>query len=471
MRRTVGSHKFLRGLLVAWAVVAALAPAARGQETLWTRQFGSAATDYGIGISVDASGVYVAGFTEGTLPGQTSAGGTDAFVRKYDLVGTEVWTRQFGTAAEDFAIGISVDSSGVYVAGATRGTLPGQTSAGFMDVFVRKYDAAGTEVWTRQFGTANPDQSMEISAGTSGVYVVGSMGGAAGGTLPGQTSAGGQDAFVRKYDAAGTEVWTRQFGSAGHELATGISADASGIYVSGQTTGTFPGQTSAGGSDDAFVRKYDAAGTEVWTLQFGTAGFDDAFGISADASGVYVTGSTEGTLPGQTSAGGFDGYVRKFACRCAITVDLTGEFDFRLREAVRITVTALVLDAETLEPISGPTVTIRIFDSAGALLISAPMVEVLPGTGIFQWTSTGTLRDLGLPKGIYLAVVEASYSTGPVAQAILEFHVDPPGESIGATGFSFVDMAFAVAATAGITALVLRRREVAHTLRRLRKRP
>ena len=298
MRRTVGSHKFLRGLLVAWAVVAALAPAARGQETLWTRQFGSAATDYGIGISVDASGVYVAGFTEGTLPGQTSAG--------------------------------------------------------FMDVFVRKYDAAGTE---------------------------------------------------------------------------------------------------------------------VWTLQFGTAGFDDAFGISADASGVYVTGSTEGTLPGQTSAGGFDGYVRKFACRCAITVDLTGEFDFRLREAVRITVTALVLDAETLEPISGPTVTIRIFDSAGALLISAPMVEVLPGTGIFQWTSTGTLRDLGLPKGIYLAVVEASYSTGPVAQAILEFHVDPPGESIGATGFSFVDMAFAVAATAGITALVLRRREVAHTLRRLRKRP
>ena len=139
-------------------------------------------------------GVYVAGQTRGTLPGQTSSGGRDAFVRKYDSAGTEVWTRQFGTFAVDQASGVSVDSSGVYVAGFTGGTLPGQSSAGFTDAFVRKYDLAGTEVWTRQFGSPSLDEARGVSVDSSGVYVAGQTRS----TLPGQTSAGSIDAFVVK---------------------------------------------------------------------------------------------------------------------------------------------------------------------------------------------------------------------------------------------------------------------------------
>src|SRR5262249_29976009 len=56
------------------------------------------------------------------------------------------------------------------------------------------------------------------------------------------------------YDAAGTELWTRQFGTAANDGAPGIAVGASGVYVAGVTFGTFPGQTSAGGSD-AFVAK------------------------------------------------------------------------------------------------------------------------------------------------------------------------------------------------------------------------
>jgi len=48
---------------------------------------------------VDASGVYVSGYAVGALPGQTNAGGGDAFLRKYDVNGNEVWTRQFGAQA------------------------------------------------------------------------------------------------------------------------------------------------------------------------------------------------------------------------------------------------------------------------------------------------------------------------------------------------------------------------------------
>ena len=279
---------------------------ADGNE-IWTRQFGSSSYDYAYGISVDASGVYVTGYTGGALPGQTSAGGIDAFVRKYDADGNAVWTRQFGSSSEDRASGISVDSSGVYVMGFTTGALPGQTSAGGYDAFVRKYDANGNEVWTRQFGSSATDNPLSISADVSGVYVTGYTVG----SLPGQTSAGGYDAFVRKYDADGNEVWTRQFGSSAIDYPISISVDASGVYVAGYTSGALPGQTSAGGYD-AFVRKYDADGNEVWTRQFGPSAFDQATGIAVDASGVYVAGSTYGALPGQTYAGSQDAFVRKY---------------------------------------------------------------------------------------------------------------------------------------------------------------
>ena len=70
----------------------------RTATILWTRQFGSPAQDEVYGIAVDAAGIYVAGVTPGTmpglLPGQTTAGGTDIYVRKYDHAGNVLWTRQ-----------------------------------------------------------------------------------------------------------------------------------------------------------------------------------------------------------------------------------------------------------------------------------------------------------------------------------------------------------------------------------------
>jgi len=279
---------------------------------VWTRQFGSSSTDDAIAIGVDAAGdSYVAGWTDGTLPGQTSSGNTDAFVRKYDAAGNVLWTRQFGSSFYDFALAVAVDAAGnSYVAGYTQGTLPGQTSSGSYDAFVRKYDASGNEVWTRQFGSNSLDESFGIAVDTAGnSYTAGITFS----TLPGQTSSGGWDAFVRKYDQAGNEVWTRQFGTSSYDFAQAIAVDAAGnSYAAGITGGTLPGQTSAG-SGDAFVRKYDTAGNEVWTRQFGSIANDNANGIAVDAAGQsFVAGQTDGTLPGQTSAGGTDGFVRKY---------------------------------------------------------------------------------------------------------------------------------------------------------------
>jgi hypothetical protein len=110
------------------------------------RQFGTSDVDAATDVFADSSeAVYAIGFTDDTLPDQTSQGGRDAFIRKYNSDGDEIWTRQFGTTELDFVGkvqgggGISVDSSGVYVAGQTSGgTFPDQTSEGGVDAFLAK---------------------------------------------------------------------------------------------------------------------------------------------------------------------------------------------------------------------------------------------------------------------------------------------------------------------------------------------
>jgi len=276
---------------------------------IWTRQFGSAANDFANDISTDSSGnSYVVGGTIGTLSGETSSGGTDAFVQKRDSAGNIVFTDQFGTSGLDIAQGISADSSGnIYLAGRTGGTLPGQTSAGGFDAFLQKRDSAGNIIWTRQFGTSALDVATEVSVDSSGnSYVVGITQGSLSGP-----NLGNFDAFVRKYDSAGTVVWTRQFGTSAFDQLTGVAVDGSGnAYVAGFTTGSLSGPNL--GNLDAIVRKYDSAGNVVWTRQFGTTGADNAIRISADSFGnSYVAGSTAGTLPGESSAGGTDAFVQK----------------------------------------------------------------------------------------------------------------------------------------------------------------
>ncbi len=279
----------------------------------WTRQFGTSRTDYGYAVAASGTAVYVAGgVTNGAFPDSTNAGRSDAFVRKFDVDGRALWTRQFGTSEEDAAQGVAADSTGVYVTGYTYGALQGN-NAGGCDVFIRKYDPEGNLLWTRQFGGSGAADDFGTSAALDGavLYVAGYVAG----LLPGQTGSGGTnlDAFVRRYDSTGTEVWTRQFGTTSSDKAYGIATHSSGIYVTGETGGEFG--TPVGGSD-YFLRKYDANGNAVWTRQFGTSSNDGAGyggGVAVNSSGVYVTGGTTGTFAGQSKVGGlFDAFVQKF---------------------------------------------------------------------------------------------------------------------------------------------------------------
>jgi uncharacterized repeat protein (TIGR01451 family) len=276
---------------------------AGGQTISWTRQFGTPAEDYAAALTAGPDGsIYVAGYTYGALEG-SNAGGQDAFVRKYDADGNVLWTRQFGTAGDDYAYALTAGPGGIYVAGWTTGTLDG-SNAGSADAFVRKYGADGNVLWTRQFGTPTFDYAEALTAGADGVYVAGQTWGDLGGS-----NTGGIDAFVRKYDADGNVLWTQHIGTAAATDTRGLAAGPDGIYVSGWTRGDLEGGNAGG--FDAFVRKYDFNGNVLWTRQFGTAGDDYAYPLTAGPDGIYVAGYTTGALDG-SAAGGYDAFVRKY---------------------------------------------------------------------------------------------------------------------------------------------------------------
>jgi Beta-propeller repeat len=87
------------------------------------------------------------------------------------------------------------------------------------------------------------------------------------------------------------QLKARDFGTAAYDSANGIAANASGVYVVGNTDGSLDGINK--GNTDAFVRKYD--GGVVWAQQFGTRDFDNAIGVALDTSGnSYVVGTTVG---------------------------------------------------------------------------------------------------------------------------------------------------------------------------------
>jgi hypothetical protein len=230
-------------------------------------------------------------------------------VRKYDLEGNPIWTRQFGTSADDYVRGVAADSGGVVVAGETGGTLGDQTSSGLSDAFVRRYDAEGNEVWTRQFGTSAREFIQDVAVDASGIIAVGGTEGA----LPGQEGAGGFDAFLRRYGFDGEVSWTRQFGNPGTEAASAVATDSSWIFVVGTTEGALPGQSTLG-DFDAFLRVYDRDGSEVWTRQFGTSASDDGIEVNVDQGGsIYVGGSTLGTFPDNANQGSSDAYLLRIS--------------------------------------------------------------------------------------------------------------------------------------------------------------
>ena len=143
------------------------------------------------------------------------------------------------------------------------------------------------------------------------------------------TSAGADDIFIAKYDAAGNLVFAKRMGGTSGEQGACIVLDASGnIYITGLFNGTVDFDPGAGianlvcsGGADIFFAKYDANGSYIYAKGLPGSSIDMGISIAADQNGnAYVTGYFWGVVdfdPGSgsasmSSAGRTDAFIGKY---------------------------------------------------------------------------------------------------------------------------------------------------------------
>ncbi len=279
---------------------------AGGQE-VWTRQFGTEEAETVWMATMDASdNVYLVGQTAGVLTGDSSGGGYDAYVRKYNSSGEVQWTDQFGGVSDESGQGAVVDENGdLFVTGTIDGAGANEPTA-----FLRKYSSSGTLLWGQDFGGAEPENPTGLAVHGSVLY----MSGGTNYDLEGGSGLlGKKDCYLRKYDLDGNAIWTKQVGGDDRENECLVATDGAGsIYVAGTTDGNLGEPDVVGSDDDAFLRKFDSDGNVLWTRIFGSDDHDYAFWLTVDPTGVaYVGGYATGAWA--TSLGGEDAFIVRYA--------------------------------------------------------------------------------------------------------------------------------------------------------------
>ena len=250
--------------------------------------------DYGASTATDStSNLYIAGSKSGGGLFSTS----DLMLTKYRANGNEIWTRNYGTPDDDQSSSVTTDTAGnIYLTGKTYGSFDGHTNAGEYDVFVSKFDAQGKALWTQQFGTDGDNISRAITADNEGnVYLTGVF-------LQPEPSLDSDEnpqdeAFISKLSPEGSVLWTHSFGTSAGDGGYSISTDShNNVYIIGRTLGAFEGFTNQG-DFDIFITKFTAEGEQVWNRQIGSSSADFANSIDTDSNGnIYLAGAMDGNL-------------------------------------------------------------------------------------------------------------------------------------------------------------------------------
>jgi hypothetical protein len=310
---------------------------------LWSFRVGGPSNEVPKGIAIDLAGnIVITGFFGGTVDfggGPLTGSSASGFVAKYSPAGTHLWSRRLstGTGVLDEGTAVGVDGAGnVIVAGGFYGTVNFGggtfTSAGSEDIVLLKYNSAGALLWSKAIGGANDEIVTSLAVDrTTGEFVAGGYFAGAvdfgGGRF---TSFGGNDAFVARYNSAGTHVWSKQWGSTSEDKSFDVAVDGlgnvaiTGLFTNNVDFGGGPITNVGGvGSGDIFLVKLSPAGLHMWSRGFGSSLISDqlGYGVAFDGTGnVLLTGTIVAlTAPYTIDLGGGpltgDGYSNAFIAK------------------------------------------------------------------------------------------------------------------------------------------------------------
>ncbi|MFY7732622.1 MAG: SBBP repeat-containing protein, partial [Bacteroidia bacterium] len=306
--------------------------------TNWATLFGGIGYDVGSGIATDTSGNnIIIGNTQSinaiaTVGAhQTILGGLyqDAFVAKFNNIGTLLWATYYGGIDADYGTGIATDISGNIIIGgytyssigiATAGAYQTAISSGSFEAFITKFNTNGIRQWATYYGGNNQDQVFGITTdvfnniivtgltnSTNAIATIGAY----------QTTYGGWnlDAFVAKFSDIGNLLWATYYGGNADDIGYGITSDVNGNIIVVGRTNSSNGIATVGSvkafnfaNYDGFVAKFNQSGGMLWATYLGGNFTDQANAVITDGNAdIIVTGKSQ-----TTNGGNYYAYITKF---------------------------------------------------------------------------------------------------------------------------------------------------------------
>jgi hypothetical protein len=288
----------------------------------WSSFLGGTGTDAVLDVEADDSGnVYLAGYTlspdfwaVGSLD-PTPGGRLDAFIVKMHPGASILYSTYIGGAGDDEAHSIALSSHelDIHITGFTGSQdFPivnpfKSTFGGALDAYIVTITNDGSTIKYSSFlGGNQADRGTGVAADLNGYVVITGTTSSRNFTIHNAfrpAFAGGLgDAFLTKVSPWGTLVYSTYLGGVGNDVAYDVAVDSEGhaTLIGFTSSPNFPTERPLypnfrGGSDDAFITKFNPAGNGlVFSTYFGGSGSDNGVGVAIDSNNnIIATGYTE----------------------------------------------------------------------------------------------------------------------------------------------------------------------------------
>lgn len=216
------------------------------------------------------------------------------------------WARSGNGNAEGF--GIATDASkNIYLTGGYFDTLSFgnqslmDTVFGMPEVFLVKYDSAGTVLWAKSsIGIGGGGYGYNLNVDVFGDILL--TGWFSGDSISFDsytlytTGSPSPFLFLVKYNSSGNVLWAKGAGGGQSQYGYSTSSDANGnIFLTGafsSSTIIFDSDTLYNsGNADLYITKYDTLGNVIWAKSVGGTSGEWSYGVTADQNGnAYITG-------------------------------------------------------------------------------------------------------------------------------------------------------------------------------------
>ncbi|QTA37992.1 hypothetical protein JYK00_00095 [Thermosipho ferrireducens] len=256
-----------------------------GFQISWVKTFMRDRNQEGVKVLSNKDYIYILGNDE--------INNGDMFVKKLDRSGNELWTKYYGGNEKDTAVDMIKIRDGFIVLGSSWSAdfIKGERS-GWNDIFIMKIDFEGDVQWIKSYGGSSLDNAVKI-LDLKDRYVIVANTRSSDYLVP--KNYGKFDVWIFSISKDGKLLWSRIFGGKDIDKASAAIEYNQNIIVAMKTYSSDNDIAKNYGGSDILLIELDKDGTLVKKLTVGGNGNDVCNELLALDDGIILIGSTTST--------------------------------------------------------------------------------------------------------------------------------------------------------------------------------